>query len=44
MSEPAVQRWAAFSSDSAGGNPAGVVLGADELEDVRMQQIAAAVG
>lgn len=44
MSEPVVQRWAAFSSDPAGGNPAGVVLGADELEDVRMQQIAAAVG
>ena len=44
MSEPVVQRWAAFSSDPAGGNPAGVVLGADELADVLMQQIAAEVG
>lgn len=39
-----VQRWAAFSTDPAGGNPAGVVLGADELEDARMQRIAADVG
>lgn len=44
MSEPVVQRWAAFSSDPSGGNPAGVVLGADELDEVRMQQIAAQVG
>ena len=44
MSEPVVQRWAAFSSDPAGGNPAGVVLAADGLDDGRMQQIAAEVG
>ena len=44
MSEPVVQRWAAFSGDPAGGNPAGVVLGADALEDARMQRIAAEVG
>ena len=44
MSEPVVQRWAAFSSDPAGGNPAGVVLSADGLDDARMQHIAAEVG
>ncbi len=44
MSETVVQRWAAFSGNPAGGNPAGVVLGADSLEDARMQQIAAEVG
>jgi PhzF family phenazine biosynthesis protein len=43
--EPAVvQRWAAFSSDPEGGNPAGVVLGADGFDDGRMQRIAAEVG
>src|SRR5215204_4734649 len=44
MGEPSVQRWAAFSSDPAGGNPAGVVLGADALDEGRMQRIAAEVG
>ncbi len=42
--EPSIQRWAAFSEDPDGGNPAGVVIGADSLEDARMQQIAAEVG
>ncbi|SFS04046.1 phenazine biosynthesis protein PhzF family [Microbacterium sp. cf046] len=41
---PVVQRWAAFSSDPAGGNPAGVVLDADGLPDADMQRIAAEVG
>ena len=44
MTEPLVQRWAAFSSDPRGGNPAGVVLGADALDDDRMQRIAAEIG
>lgn len=39
-----VRRYAAFTSDPAGGNPAGVVLDADDLDDSRMQQIAADVG
>lgn len=39
-----VQRYAAFTSDPAGGNPAGVVLDADDLDEARMQQIAAEVG
>ena len=42
--EPVVERWAAFTSDPDGGNPAGVVVGADALDDTRMQQIAAEVG
>ena len=41
---PLVQRWAAFSTSPAGGNPAGVVLGADALDDDAMQHIAADVG
>ncbi|MGN8552642.1 UNVERIFIED_CONTAM: PhzF family phenazine biosynthesis protein [Microbacterium sp. SLM126] len=44
MMRPAIQRWAAFSDDPAGGNPAGVVLGADALTDAEMQRIAADVG
>ncbi|MCW3494375.1 PhzF family phenazine biosynthesis protein [Microbacterium sp. SSM24] len=44
MTRPAIQRWAAFSDDPAGGNPAGVVLGADILTDAEMQRIAADVG
>lgn len=44
MTRPAIQRWAAFSQDPAGGNPAGVVLGADDLPDSEMQAIATAVG
>ena len=39
-----VERYAAFSSDPAGGNPAGVVLAADDLDEAEMQQIAAEVG
>lgn len=41
---PVVQRWAAFSDDPAGGNPAGVVLDADDLSPAEMQRIAAEVG
>lgn len=44
MSGPEVQRWAAFSDDPAGGNPAGVVLDADGLSPAEMQRIAADVG
>lgn len=39
-----VLRYAAFTSDPAGGNPAGIVLHADELRDDEMQRIAADVG
>ncbi len=39
-----VFRYAAFSSDPAGGNPAGVVLDARGATDAEMQAIAAEVG
>ncbi|EWT01904.1 phenazine biosynthesis protein PhzF [Intrasporangium oryzae NRRL B-24470] len=39
-----VLRYAAFTSDPAGGNPAGIVLHADGLRDDEMQRIAADVG
>src|SRR6478735_8770784 len=39
-----ILRYAAFSSDPAGGNPAGVVLDAGDLDDAAMQRIAADVG
>jgi PhzF family phenazine biosynthesis protein len=39
-----VLRYTAFSSDPAGGNPAGVVLDAGGLSAAQMQQIAAEVG
>jgi PhzF family phenazine biosynthesis protein len=39
-----VLRYAAFTRDPAGGNPAGVVLDATGFDDARMQQVAAAVG
>lgn len=39
-----VLRYAAFTTDPAGGNPAGIVLDARGLSDVRMQEIAAEVG
>jgi PhzF family phenazine biosynthesis protein len=39
-----VLRYAAFTSDPAGGNPAGVVLDARGLDDASMQAIAAEVG
>ena len=37
-------RYAAFTTDPAGGNPAGVVLEAAGLDDAAMQRIAADVG
>ncbi|TDB80130.1 MULTISPECIES: PhzF family phenazine biosynthesis protein [unclassified Micromonospora] len=39
-----ILRYAAFSADPAGGNPAGVVLDATGLGDAEMQQVAADVG
>jgi PhzF family phenazine biosynthesis protein len=39
-----ILRYAAFSSDPAGGNPAGVVLDARALTSVQMQKIAADIG
>src|SRR6266545_5638303 len=39
-----VLRYAAFTTDPAGGNPAGVVLDASGLDDETMQAIAADVG
>ena len=39
-----ILRYAAFSADPAGGNPAGVVLDAHDLDDDRMLAIAAEVG
>jgi len=41
---PDVLRYTAFSSDPDGGNPAGVVLDADGLDEERMLAIAAEVG
>jgi PhzF family phenazine biosynthesis protein len=43
MSTP-VLRYAAFSDDGRGGNPAGVVIGADSLDDHEMLDIAHTVG
>ncbi|HEY4458404.1 MAG TPA: PhzF family phenazine biosynthesis protein [Pseudonocardiaceae bacterium] len=39
-----VLRYTAFSTDPAGGNPAGVVLDASELADADMLRIAAEIG
>ncbi|NEE02989.1 PhzF family phenazine biosynthesis isomerase [Phytoactinopolyspora halotolerans] len=39
-----ILRYAAFTSDPSGGNPAGVVLDSDELSDVDMQRAALDVG
>jgi PhzF family phenazine biosynthesis protein len=39
-----ILRYAAFSTDPAGGNPAGVVLGADLSDPVRMQALATDIG
>lgn len=39
-----ILRYAAFSGDPAGGNPAGIVLDATGLDDAAMQQIAADIG
>ncbi|MBN9181591.1 MAG: PhzF family phenazine biosynthesis protein, partial [Microbacterium sp.] len=44
MTEPSVERWAAFTTVPQGGNPAGVVLGSDALSAQDMQRIAAEVG
>ncbi|MDI2032098.1 PhzF family phenazine biosynthesis isomerase [Saccharopolyspora sp. TS4A08] len=39
-----IHRYAAFTTTPKGGNPAGVVLDARDLDEARMQQIAAEVG
>ncbi|HTJ40238.1 MAG TPA: PhzF family phenazine biosynthesis isomerase [Dactylosporangium sp.] len=39
-----ILRYSAFTDDPAGGNPAGVVLDADGLDEASMQRIAADVG
>jgi len=44
MSDIEILRYAAFSADPAGGNPAGVVLDASTLSDAEMLTIAAEVG
>lgn len=44
MSAIDIQRWTAFSSEPAGGNPAGVVLDAGGLTDAAMLGIAADLG
>ncbi len=44
MTAPEVLRYAAFSDDPSGGNPAGVVLDASGLDAARMQAIAKDVG
>jgi PhzF family phenazine biosynthesis protein len=44
MSDKGVLRYSAFTTDPAGGNPAGVVLDASDLTDDEMLAIAAKVG
>ena len=44
MPAPPVFRYAAFSDDPNGGNPAGVVLDASGMSDEEMQAVAADVG
>ncbi|MBO0827908.1 MAG: PhzF family phenazine biosynthesis isomerase [Streptosporangiales bacterium] len=44
MTRPAVLRYAAFTDDPAGGNPAGVVLEAAGLDEDAMLTVAADVG
>ncbi|WP_197288021.1 PhzF family phenazine biosynthesis isomerase [Nocardia sp. NRRL S-836] len=44
MSDTGVLRYSAFTTDPAGGNPAGVVLDATELTDDEMLAVAAKVG
>lgn len=39
-----VERWAAFTADPAGGNPAGVVVTEQRPDAATMQRVAAAVG
>ncbi|MFE5670988.1 PhzF family phenazine biosynthesis protein [Agromyces sp. NPDC056523] len=41
---PEILRYAAFTSDPAGGNPAGIVLDAAGLDDADMLRIAAEIG
>jgi predicted PhzF superfamily epimerase YddE/YHI9 len=41
MTDIEILRYAAFSADPAGGNPAGVVLDAGSLTDAEMLAIAA---
>ncbi|WP_394553176.1 PhzF family phenazine biosynthesis protein [Agromyces sp. MMS24-JH15] len=43
MTRPEILRYAAFTDDPAGGNPAGVVLDASTLDDAAMQAIATEV-
>ncbi len=43
MAELDILRYAAFTTEPDGGNPAGVVLGADSLSDAEMQRIAAEI-
>ena len=42
--QPEILRYAAFTSDPAGGNPAGLVLDARGLDDAAMLRIAGEVG
>jgi PhzF family phenazine biosynthesis protein len=44
MTSPEILEYAAFTTDPAGGNPAGVVLDAGGLQDEEMLAIAARVG
>ena len=44
MTDIEILRYAAFSADPAGGNPAGVVLDASALSDAEMLAVAAEVG
>ncbi|HEY1140980.1 MAG TPA: PhzF family phenazine biosynthesis isomerase [Lysobacter sp.] len=44
MNQPEILRYTAFTAIPSGGNPAGVVLDARELDAARMQAIAASVG
>ncbi len=44
LRHPEVLRYTAFTSDPAGGNPAGVVLDASGLDDAEMLAIAAELG
>lgn len=44
MANPEILRYAAFTRDGRGGNPAGLVLDARDLDDAQMQAIATEVG